>query len=99
MTTEERLYLLKSDLQLITDVNDDLLKHYLAQCENAMNIEGITDDGSVAYDSCIISYAAYLFRKRAGNSSGGSTGETAMPRFLRWQMNNLLLHQKGGESS
>ena len=35
----------------------------------------------------VVQYAAYLFRKRAGN-------ETAMPRFLRLRLNNILFSQK-----
>lgn len=33
-------------------------------------------------------YAAYLFRKRAGQ-------DTSMPRYLRLQLNNLKISQKG----
>jgi len=96
MTAGERLILLKSDLQLLTTANDDLLAHLLNVGEANIQLEGITDDGSTEYNAIVISYAAYLFRKRAASSAGGKTGETAMPRFLRWQINNLLLHQKGG---
>ena len=94
MTTGERLFLLKGNLQMLTSANDGFLQHLLAAGEAAMQREGIKDDGSVEYDACVIDYAAYLFRKRGVSSSGGKTGETAMPRFLRWQMNNLLMSQK-----
>lgn len=96
MTQGARLELLRSDLQLLTASNDPLLMHFLNAAENAINIEGIRDDESVEYDAIIISYAAYLFRKRSQSTAGGKDSETAMPRFLRWQMNNLLLHQKAG---
>lgn len=92
MTDQQRLVLLKADLQLLTSANDALLSHLLQAAEAAVKREGIRDDGTADYDAVIISYAAYLFRKRAA-------AETGMPRFLRWMMNNLLLSQKaGGES-
>ena len=94
MTTGERLILLKANLQLITDANDPLLVHLLRQGEAAMAREGIVNDASVDYDACVIDYAAYLFRKRAASTAGGKESETGMPRFLRWQMNNLLFSQK-----
>lgn len=96
MTQGARLELLRSDLQLLTTSNDPLLMHLLNRAENAINIEGIRDDESVEYDAIIISYAAYLFRKRSQSTAGGRDSETGMPRFLRLNMNNLLLHQKAG---
>lgn len=94
MTAGDRLILLKQNLQMITDSNDEFLIHLISAGEAAMTREGIRDDGSIDYDACIIDYAAYLFRKRGASTAGGKDGETAMPRFLRWQMNNLLLSQK-----
>ncbi len=98
MTAAEKLALLKTDLQLITSANDSYLEFLLTQGEAAINREGITDDGSADYSAACISYAAYLFRKRAADTSGGKDGSTAMPRFLRWQMNNLLISQKAGRN-
>lgn len=94
MTANERLELLKGDLQQTTNANNDLLTFLLEQAEKLMEIEGITDDGSTAFEGCLKDYAAYLFRKRAAESSGGKEGATAMPRFLRWELNNLLFKQK-----
>lgn len=94
MTATERRTLLKADLQLTTNANNDLLDFLLIQAKENMEIEGITDDGSSAYEGCLKDYAAYLFRKRAADSSGGKEGATAMPRFLRWELNNLLFKQK-----
>lgn len=87
MTDQQKLVLLKADLQLMTSANDVLLLHLLEASEAAISREGIEADGSADYDAAHISYAAYLFRKRAAN-------ETAMPRFLRWQLNNILMSQK-----
>lgn len=101
MTDAEKLTILKSDLQLLTNTQDEYLAFLLSAAGAAMTREGIADDGSVDYNACQISYAAYLFRKRAANTAGAGGfspdgGETAMPRFLRYQLNNLLLSQKAG---
>ena len=104
MTAQERLGILKSNLQMLTSANDEYLTFLLEAGEAAIEREGITDDGSPDYNACVIDYAAYLFRKRAGSTAGKAGesafapdgGETAMPRFLRYQLNNILLSQKIG---
>ena len=93
MTDQQTLVLVKADLQLITSANDVLLLHLIDAAKAAIEREGIQADGSADYDAIVVSYAAYLFRKRAAS-------ETSMPRFLRWMMNNILVAQKikaGGE--
>lgn len=93
MTDQQTLILVKADLQLMTSANDVLLKHLIDAAKAAIEREGIQADGSADYDAIVVSYAAYLFRKRAAS-------ETSMPRFLRWMMNNILVAQKikaGGE--
>lgn len=92
MTAQERLTVLKSNLQMLTDSNDTFLEYLLEAGEAAVQREGITDDGSADYNMAVIDYAAYLFRKRA-------SADTAMPRFLRWNLNNLLMSQKAGEEA
>ena len=90
MTNEEynRLILLKSDLQMITSSNDVYLESLLKTAEEAIKKEGIKIEKNPDITMAVVQYAAYLFRKRAGN-------ETAMPRFLRWRLNNILFSQKG----
>lgn len=89
MTKEERLLLLKKDLQRNTTANDEYLYFLLDSSVAAIKREGITlDENDIESDMVVIHYAAYLFRKRAGT-------ETAMPRFLRYELNNLLFSQKG----
>lgn len=89
MTSEEKLALLKQDLQMLTSANGDFLKSLITTAESAIQREGITlVENDMDIDMAVIQYAAYLFRKRAGN-------ETAMPRFLRWRLNNILFSQKG----
>lgn len=93
MTDQQTLVWLKADLQLMTSANDVLLSHLINAAKAAIEREGIQADGSDDYDAIVVSYAAYLFRKRAAS-------ETSMPRFLRWMMNNILMAQKikaGGE--
>lgn len=88
MTDEEKLTLLKQDLQMITNANDVYLSALLSQASSAIQTEGIVLDGTIECDMAVVQYAAYLFRKRAST-------ETAMPRFLRWNLNNILMKQKG----
>ena len=88
MTDEEKLTLLKNDLQRLTSANDEYLSALLSQASSAIQTEGIVLDGTIECDMAVVQYAAYLFRKRAAN-------ETSMPRFLRWNLNNILMKQKG----
>ena len=88
MTNEEKLILLKKDLQRLTSANDEYLSALLSQASSAIQTEGIVLDGTIECDMAVVQYAAYLFRKRAAN-------ETSMPRFLRWNLNNILMKQKG----
>jgi len=81
------LELLKQDLQILTNKSDKYLETLLQSAKSFLAREGIKENDSVEYQFINVHYAAYLFRKRAGEV-------TAMPRFLRWEMNNLLMHQK-----
>ena len=90
MTTSNRLVILKQDLQILNDNSDAYLVSLLTTAETNIIIEGIKPDGSIAYDMAVIHYAAYLFRKRGAD-------DTAMPRFLRYELNNLLFSQKAKE--
>lgn len=107
MTGAEKLAILKSDLQLLTNTQDEYLTFLLGVAGAAMKREGVSDDQSADYNACQVSYAAYLFRRRAANTSSAtlgtgfapSGGETAMPRFLRYQLNNILMAQKIGEQT
>lgn len=92
MTSEEKLALLKQDLQMLTSANDDFLKSLIITAESAIQREGITlVENDMDIDMAVVQYAAYLFRKRASS-------ETAMPRFLRYRLNNILFSQKGAGS-
>lgn len=88
MTDQERLTILKKDLQMLTDSNDDYLKILLDQAEAQVQREGVDPHEGIEGDMAVIQYAAYLFRKRA-------SGDAAMPRFLRLQLNNMKISQAG----
>lgn len=89
MEEAARLIVLKQDLQSLTNANDDYLKTLMKLAASEIQTEGIVlTEGEIESDMAVIQYAAYLFRKRAGN-------DTAMPRYLRRQLNNMLFRQKG----
>lgn len=99
MTAQEKLSVLKSNLQLLTTAQDTYLAQLLTAAEASIKREGVVDDDTADYTMCVIDYAAWLYRKRAASTAGDggfapSGGETAMPRFLRWQLNNILMSQK-----
>lgn len=93
MTEAQKLVILKKDLQLTTAANDEYLGILLSFAEQAVRREGITlRRRDIECEMAVIHYAAYLFRRRAGT-------DTAMPRFLRYELNNLLFSQKGSGGS
>ena len=102
MTKEDKLTLLKQDLQMLTSSNDAFLSSLLDAAQAAIQREGIViPENDIDIDLCIVQYAAYLFRKHfyshAPRKRAGT--DTAMPRFLRYRLNNIWLSQHvGGES-
>lgn len=77
---------------MLTSANDEFLTSLITTAESAIQREGITlVENDMDIDMAVIQYAAYLFRKRASS-------ETAMPRFLRYRLNNILFLQKGAGS-
>ncbi len=92
MTSAELLQILKNDLQMMTDSNDAYLSQLLDFAKAQIEREGIVLSDTIECNMLVVQYAAYLFRKRG-------SGETAMPRFLRYSLNNLLLAQKGGSAN
>ena len=91
MTEETRLELLKADLQYPPAATDEYLLHLLGVAEKRIAEEGIALTDSVGDEDLRIMYAAYLYRKRVNN-------ENAMPRMLRYALNNRLFGQKGAVS-
>ena len=63
MTNEDKLKLLKQDLQMLTSSNDDFLSSLLSASETAIQREGIAlVENDMDIDMAVIQYAAYLFR-------------------------------------
>lgn len=98
MTNQLLLELLKNDLQIKTTANDSYLEQLLSFALSQLKQMGISieeskddNDVTVASDEAVqviqMQFASYLFRKRAGE-------ETAMPRFLKREINSLLFNQK-----
>mgnify|MGYP004651972839 FL=1 len=88
---DTELTVLKQNLQMPpTNANNEYLKVLLKQAASLMTREGIVDDDSFDYYMAKIDYAAFLFRKRANKDSS-----LAMPRSLRYELNNILWSQKG----
>ena len=93
MTTADKLQILKLDLQITTTAYDELLLQMLAAAADMISREGITLDANKAEDTqLVIMYAAYLYRKRRDENP-------AMPRMLRWALNNRLFSEKAGGGS
>ncbi len=92
MTQADLLTLLQADLNILSPDPTRLaqLNYLIEAALQLIAREGVTlqepfsaEDGQLA-----VMYAAYLFRKRA-------TGE-AMPRMLRWALNNRVFSAKAG---
>lgn len=87
---ETRLKLLKLDLQISTNAIDELLIQMLNAAHKFIEREGISLDETSAEDTqLVVMYAAYLYRKRR-------EANAAMPRMLRFTLNNRLFSQKAG---
>ena len=78
----------KSNLQIAGSSFDDYLNFLIDAAQNAIKAEGITIDFD-AIDDCnlIVMYTSYLYRKRLSD-------DPAMPRMLRYALNNKLFSQK-----
>lgn len=94
MNSSEILTMLQADLGELYPSPQRL--EYLTQCISAaqefVRQEGIVLTDSVGDGQLVEMYAAYLVRKRAVTGSAGTSD--AMPRMLRWALNNRLFAQK-----
>jgi len=98
MTDAEILLILQADLGEL--YLSEERRYYLQQCIQAARAfiakEGVSLTNSVEDAQLIEMYAAYLVRKRAIDGNTSFTG--AMPRMLRWALNNRLFAEKAGMS-
>lgn len=90
MTDQDKLKLLKLDLQISTTAVDERLQSMLRAAAGFIAKEGITLGLYESEDDELqISYAAYLWRSRTKDNP-------IMPRSLRYNLNNRLFQEKSG---
>lgn len=85
MTDTEILTALKIDLGIVTNAYDSRLTSYIKTAREQLALEGVRDDKKESYNTLVIMYAAWLWRKRV-------TGE-GMPRMIRFAINNAAFDQ------
>lgn len=90
MNDADKMKILKQDLQMITSANDEYLQNLLSLSAERIRGEGIIlIENDIRSDMAQIQYAAYLYRKRAA-------ADTVMPRYLRFELNNMKFSKKYG---
>lgn len=89
MTRQEQLAMLKQDLQRPASftAQDPYLESLLTVAAEEIAREGIVLTDSIPDGMLCVSYAAFLYRKRADS-------EFSMPRHLRWTLNQRQLRRK-----
>lgn len=89
MDNQTRLTLLKANIGALgSTIYDDLLTNLLISSASRIGVEGIALDPEAAEDNnLIIGYATWLFQQR-------DQPDMQMPRWLRYALNNKLMHQK-----
>ena len=87
MNEELLLAGLRTDLGISAKVYDDRLRDRIRTAQAWISEEGITLEDTAADRDLVVMYAGYLWRSRM-------TGE-AMPRMLRYALNNRLFAEKG----
>lgn len=88
MTDAELLTMTKSNLQIAGSTWDAYLAQLIIAAQEAIATQGITLDLEQVSDcNLVVMYASYLYRKRADDNP-------AMPRMLRYELNNRLFSQK-----
>ena len=87
MTDADILVILKTDLQISSAALDNYLEALIASARDFIATEGIELTESISDAMLIEMYAAYLYRRRREEN-------VAMPRMLRWALNNRLVSKK-----
>lgn len=94
MTADEILEMVKFNLMIMGTAWDAYLVNLIEAAKQLISREGITLDMSSVEDcNLVIMYTAYLYRKRTDTDSQGY--RVAMPRMLRYALNNRLFSEKG----
>lgn len=96
MTEADLLTMLKLNLEVITDYMDadakaaketELLQ-YLRAAREYVTREGVELTDSAGDAQILVMYASWLYNRRKSDNTYG-----AMPRMLRWAINNRLFEQ------
>lgn len=87
MKNEDILKILKTDLEISGGSRDEMLGNMIEVAKAAITREGIKLNDSVDDGMLVESYAAFLYRKRREDA-------LAMPRSLRYLLNNRLLSER-----
>jgi hypothetical protein len=89
MDDQSRLNLLKANLSAIgSSIYDELFLSLLTSAKSMIEREGITLDLDELEDNnLIVGYATWLFQQR-------ESPKMPMPRWLRYNLNNRVLHEK-----
>ena len=89
MDDQSRLSLLRANLSAIgSTIYDELFLSLLTSAKSMIEREGITLDLDEQEDNnLIVGYATWLFQQR-------ESPEMPMPRWLRYNLNNRVLHEK-----
>lgn len=96
MTEADLLAMLKLNLEVVTDymdaeakaAKDAELLQYLGAAREFIEREGIDLTFSPGDCQILVMYASWLYGRRKADNSYG-----AMPRMLRWAINNRLFQQ------
>lgn len=86
MITADLLAMLKVDLGITANAYNDRLTEYLQSASADMSREGVQLEDTVEDNQLIVQYAAWLWRSRESGD--------AMPRMLRYRLNNRIFSQK-----
>lgn len=86
MVTADLLAMLKVDLGIAANVYNERLTEYLSAASANIAREGIKLEDTVEDNQLIVQYASWLWHSRESGS--------AMPRMLRYCLNNRLFAQK-----
>ena len=92
MADSDILTILKVDLQIAVNRLDEYLLALIQSARRFITQEGITLSDSMDDAVLVEMYAAYLYRRRREENA-------AMPRMLRYALNNRLLSEKGGQNN
>lgn len=92
MADEQILIALKVDLQISTTKMDNYLLNLISAAKSFITREGVTLTCSTEDGMLVEMYAAYLYRRRREEN-------VAMPRMLRWALNNRVFSEKAGATN